>query len=160
MKRQAVRGLCWCNLPSRGAVCGLVALLSFPLGSALTVSLMRTQRVNAESRHVYQLMIYHTKPGKVPELENIFRDVSKQQEEHGLHVIGYWVPDDPLWRDTFVYVVQHPSLDEAKKNWDALHSDPAFLPYRRAAEPLIPKVNGRFTVDLIYMNPTTFSALQ
>lgn len=101
--------------------------------------------------------IYHTLPGKEPELESIFRDVSKQQEQHGLHVLGFWVPDqDPAWKDTFVYVVEHPSLEDAKRNWDSLHTDPAFLPYRRAAAPLIQVVNGRYNVDEIYMRPADF----
>jgi hypothetical protein len=104
-------------------------------------------------------MIYHTVQGKVPALESIFRDVSKLQAKHDLDVVGYWVPNnDPAWKDTFIYVVAHPSLDEAKKNWEALHADPAFLPYRKAAEPLVEKVNDEYRVDEVYMRPTDFSA--
>jgi hypothetical protein len=51
-------------------------------------------------------------------------------------------------------------MDDAKKNWHALHADPAFLPYRRSAEPLIKKVNDVFMVDEVYMRPTDFSALR
>jgi hypothetical protein len=32
--------------------------------------------------------------------------------------------------DAFLYLVAHSNVEEAKKNWDALHSDPAFPPYR------------------------------
>lgn len=146
---------------SRGwTLCG-IALLSFATGSLVTARLARPNQVRAYSNRVFELMVYHTVPGKVPALESIFRDVSKMQTAHNLDVVGYWVPnDDPSWKDTFIYLVAHPSLDEAKKNWHALHADPAFPPYRKAAEPLIEKVNDQFMVDEVYMRPTDFSAMK
>ena len=141
--------------------CVLMVLLSFAAGSLITARLMHAQQVRADSNRVFELMIYHTVPGKVPELESIFRDVSKMQEKYGLKVLGYWVPtEDPAWKDTFIYVVAHPSLEEGKKNWRALHADPAFPPYRKAAEPLIQKVDDQFQVDEIYMRPSDFSVLK
>lgn len=141
-------------------VCALV-LLSFAAGSLITARLTHAQQVRADSNRVFELMIYHAVPGKVPELESIFRDVSKMQEKYGLKVLGYWVPtEDPAWKDTFIYVVAHPSLEEAKKSWHALHADPAFPPYRKAAEPLIQKIGEQFQVDEIYMRPSDFSALK
>ena len=106
---------------------------------SITAHLTHVPEVNADSNRVFELMVYHTAPGKVPALESIFRDLSKLQTKHGLNVIGYWVPSDesPAWKDTFVYLIAHPSQDDARKNWAALHADPAFLPYRTAAMPLI-----------------------
>jgi hypothetical protein len=106
------------------------------------------QEVKADNNRVFELMGYHTEPGKVLALESIFKDVSKLQAKHGLNVVGYWVPNDNSsgWTDTFVYLVAHSSQDDAKKNWDALHADPQFLPYRKAAVPLIEKVNGDSTL--------------
>jgi NIPSNAP len=102
------------------------ALLSFAAGSLVTARLTHLRQVRADSNRVFELMVYHTEPGKVPELESIFRDVSKLQAKHDLNVIGYWVPnDDPAWANTFIYLVAHPSQEEAKKNWAALHADPA-----------------------------------
>ena len=37
---------------------------------------------------------------------------------------------------------------------------PTFLPYRKAAIPLIQKVNGNYNVDEIYMRPTDYSAMK
>ena len=137
------------------------AVASFALGSLTTAHLTHAREVRADSNRVFELMVYHTAPGKVPELESIFRDVSKLQAKHDLKVVGYWVPeDDAAWKNTFVYLVAHPSLDEAKRNWSALHADPAFLPYRKAAEPLIEKVNGEYNVDEVYMRPTEYSAMK
>jgi hypothetical protein len=52
----------------------------------------------------------------------------KAASQYNLNVVGYWVPEDPAWQHTFVYLVAHPSLEEAEANWHALHADPAFLP--------------------------------
>ncbi len=141
-------------------VCG-TALISFAAGSLLTARLMHPNQVRADSNRVFELMVYHTVPGKVPALESIFRDVAKLQAKHDLNVVGYWVPnDDPTWANTFIYLVAHPSLDEAKKNWHALHADPAFPEYRNQAAPLIEKVDEGYRVDEVYMRPTDFSAMK
>ncbi|PYV55092.1 MAG: NIPSNAP family protein, partial [Acidobacteria bacterium] len=93
--------------------------------------------------------------------ESIFRDVSKLQDKHNLNVLGYWVPEnDSAWANTFVYLVAHPSREEAKKNWAALHADPAFPGYRDRAVPIIDKVDENYRVDEIYMRPTDYSAMK
>ena len=138
-----------------------IALLSFAAGSLLTARLMPLGQVRADSNRVFELMVYHTVPGGVPDLESIFRDVSKLQAKHDLNVVGYWVPnDDPAWANTFIYLVAHPSKEAAKKNWDALHADPAFPPYRKQAVPLIEKDNDGYRVDEIYMRPADFSEMK
>ena len=137
------------------------ALASFVGGAMFTARLARVTEVKAGSDRVFEFMIYHTVPGKAPALESIFRDVAKQQTKYHLNVIGYWVPNDsPAWKDTFVYLVVHPSRKAAETNWHALHADPEFLPYRTAAEPLIRKTNGEYDVDEVYMRPTDFSAMK
>jgi hypothetical protein len=83
-------------------VCG-AALVSFGAGSLLTARLMRPNQVRADSNRVFELMVYHTVPGKVPALVPIFRDVAKLQTKHDMNVAGYWVPDDdPAWANTFI----------------------------------------------------------
>jgi hypothetical protein len=142
-------------------VCG-TALLSFAAGSVLTASLMHLGQVRADNNRVFELLVYHTLPGKEPALESIFRDVSKLQDKHGLNVVGYWVPDDndPAWANTFIYLVAHPSQDAAKKNWDGLHADPAFPEYRNQAAQIIEKMDQRYRVDEVYMRPTDYSAMK
>jgi NIPSNAP len=141
-------------------VCG-IALVSFASGSLLTARLTHLKQVRADSNRVFELMVYHTLPGKVPALESIFHDVSKLQAKYDMNVIGYWVPNnDPAWANTFIYLVAHPSLEEAKKNWHALHADPAFPEYRNQAVPLIEKVKEEYNVDEVYMRPTDYSAMK
>jgi hypothetical protein len=122
------------SIPGRWQFKGLrllgIVLVSFAGGAMFTARLARVPEVKADTDRVFELMIYHTEPGKVPALESIFRDVAKQQTRYNLNVIGYWVPnDDPAWKDTFVYLVVHPSRKAAEANWQALHADPEFLPY-------------------------------
>ena len=138
-----------------------IALVSFAAGALLTAVLTPLTNVRADSDRVFELMIYHAVPGKGPALESVFRDASKIMAKHGINVVGYWVPnEDPAWSDTFVYVVAHPSRDEAEKNWRALHTAPEFQPYIELAKPLIQKPEGKYKVDEVYMRPTDFSAMK
>ena len=140
--------------------CGAM-LLSFAAGSLITARLMHVRQVRADNHHVFELMIYHTLPGKATALEAIFRDDSKLMAQHGINVVGFWVPnEDPVWKDTFIYVVDFPSREEAKKRWHELHADAAAQPYVEAAKPLIQKVNEDYNVDEVYMRPTDFSAMR
>jgi len=145
----------------RGCTLLGTAVLSFVAGVLFTARLTHPKEVRADSDRVFELMIYHTVHGKEPALESIFRDVAKQQAKYNLNVVGYWVPnDDSAWKDTFIYLVVHPSRKAAEANWQALHADPEFLPYRKAAEPLIRRVNGDYDVEEVYMRPTDFSAMK
>jgi hypothetical protein len=146
----------------KGWMVCVTALVSFAAGSLLTGRLAHLEQVRADSNRVFELMIYHTVPGKVPALESIFRDVSKLQTKHDVNVVGYWVPggDDPAWANTFIYLVAHPSREEAKENWQALHADPAFPEYRNQAAQIIEKVDEKYRVDEVYMRPTDFSAMK
>lgn len=138
-------------------VCG-TALVFFAAGSLTTAQLNRSTQVGTDGERVFQLLIYHAVPGKVPDLVARFRDASKLLSKHGLNIIGYWVPEKKKapFDDTFIYLVAHPSPDEAKKRWDAFHADPAFQEYVKSenANKLIEKVDSTF------MRPTDFSALK
>jgi hypothetical protein len=137
------------------------SVLSFACGVVLAAHWVHVKEVRAGSNRVFELMVYHTAPGKVPELESIFQDVSKLQAKHDLNVVGYWVPDeDSPWKNTFVYLVAQASKADAKTHWDALHADPAFPPYRKAAAPLIEQVNGEYNVEEVFMRPADFSAMK
>lgn len=141
-------------------VCG-IAMVSFAAGSVLPVRLTRLNGARADSNRVFELLIYHASPGKGPALESLFRDASKIMAKDGVNVVGYWVPnEDPAWNDTFIYLVAHPSRDEAKKNWQALHADAEFQPYIESAKQLIQKPDEKYKVDEVYMRPTDFSAMR
>jgi NIPSNAP len=106
----------------------VLALLSFCAGSLVTARLMRVNEVRAEGERVFELRIYHCVPGKVPALESQFRDTtSKLLAKHDLKVVGYWVPEGRRdWDNTFIFLVAHSDLEEAKKNWDAMRPTQSF----------------------------------
>ena len=142
---------------TRWILCG-IALLSFAAGSLFTARLARIDQVRADNNRVFELRVYHTLPGKVPELESRFRDTtSKLLSKHDLNVVGYWVPEDaPAWDNTFIFMLAHPSREEAKKNWDAFLADPGFQEVLKTeqADKTVEKI------DVTYMRPTDFSALK
>ena len=128
------------------------SIISFVAG-LLLAQLIPSNQVKADNNQVYELLVYHAVPGKAAALESRFRTASKLQEKHNINAIGYWIPKgNPEWENTFIYIVGHSSLDEAKKNWNALHADPAFQDYVKSekAEKLIE------TVDRTYMRPADF----
>jgi len=147
---------------ARGRACW-TALLSFAAGSLLTAHWTHVEHVKADSNRVFQLEIYHAVPGKVPALVERFRSASQLQAKHNLDVIGYWVPTDsapdnmdPAFANTFVYLVAHANQEDAKKDWDAFHSDPSFQEYVKSerAEKLIEGVDSTF------MRPTDYSVMK
>jgi hypothetical protein len=139
----------------KGWTIGGVALLSFAAGSFTSARLAHLSQVRADSNRVFELRIYHAVPGKLPALETRFRDTaSKLLAKHGLNAVGYWIPEDaPPWDNTFVYILAHPSREEAKQNWDALMADPVFLEMVKfeQGDKLVEKVNSTF------MRPADFS---
>ena len=52
----------------RWTVCA-VALVSFAAGSLITTRLTHVNQVRADSNRVFELRVYHTVPGTLPELE-------------------------------------------------------------------------------------------
>jgi len=138
----------------RWRVCAM-ALLSFVAGSLITARLADIHHARADSNRIFELRLYHTLPGKVPALESRFRDTtSKLLAKHDLNVVGYWVPENtPAWDNTFIFMLAHASMDEAKRNWAAFAADPGFQAVLKSeqAEKTVEKV------DVTYMRPTDFS---
>jgi hypothetical protein len=135
-----------------------IALLSLAAGSLVTSRLTHVKQVKADSDHVFELRIYHTVPGKEPALEGRFRDTtSKLLAKHDLKVVGYWVPENaPAWDNTFIFMLAHASMEEAKKNWAAFAADPGFKEVVKSeqAEKTVDEV------DVTYMRPTDFSPMK
>jgi NIPSNAP len=129
-------------------VCG-IAVVSFA-GASLIAA---TNEGEADGNRVYELRVYHGVPGKMPALEARFRDTtSKLLAKHDLKVLGYWVGED----NTFIFMLAHSSREEAKKNWDALRTDPEFQAVAKSeqTDKLVEKL------DITYMRPTDFSSIK
>ena len=143
----------------KGSALAGLALFSFAAGSLLTARLAYVNQVRADANRVFELRVYHAVPGKLPALESRFRDTaSKLLAKHDLKAVGYWVPLDPPASDnTFIYILAHPSRDDAKKHWAAFQADPAFqemIKSQQGDAKLVEKV------DSTYMDPTDFSPMK
>ena len=90
----------------------------------------------AQSKRIYELRTYTANPGKLSELLRFFAEATEPAfARHGMKSIGYWVPTDaPAHDDTFIYILEHPSREEATKNWDAFRKDEAWVKARAGFE--------------------------
>src|SRR5882762_3392851 len=108
------------------------------------------------SKTVYELRIYHATPGKLTELLARFRDHTiKLFDRHGLKSVAYWTPiDEPQKSNTLIYILQHPSREEAAANWKSFQDDPEWKSVKEKSE-----ANGKLTeqIDSTFLVLTDFS---
>jgi hypothetical protein len=110
---------------------------------------------SAADAPVYELRIYYTHPGKMPDLLKRFRDHTlKLFEKHGMVNVMYWLPVEEKDQDKLYYILQHQSRDAAKASWKAFMDDPEWKQVAAASE-----ANGKIVakVDSIYLEKTDYS---
>jgi hypothetical protein len=135
-------------------------LLSFIGGGLLVVGMTTVSQSRAQSpNRVYELRMYHANEGKLDEVVARFRDHTVAIfNRHNMKSVGYFVPQDaPESKNLLIYVLEHPSRQEADKNWAAFQADPEWQKVRAASE-----ANGALVgkIDRYFMNPTDFSGLK
>jgi len=110
---------------------------------------------------VFELRTYTANEGKLGELQARFRNhVMKLFEKHGMTNVGYWSPqDEPLSKNTLVYILAHPSRQAAKASWAAFQNDPEWKKVKAESE-----ANGALVtpdnIKSFYMSPTEFSPMK
>jgi hypothetical protein len=108
---------------------------------------------------VFELRIYHVVSGKMEALQARFRDhTCKLFEKHGMTIIGFWNPADPKQAERkLVYLLAFPSLQAAKKSWQAFRDDPAWKAVRVASEK-----DGKIVekIESVYLSPTDYSPMK
>src|SRR4030095_9364367 len=100
--------------------------LSFLCGAAVMIAFSALRGSTSPSHHVYELRMYHVHEGKMDALKARFGDHTDALfKRHNMKIIGYWVPEDtPASQNLFIYILEHPSRQEAEKNWAAFQTDP------------------------------------
>jgi hypothetical protein len=100
-------------------------VLPFLCGAAVMLGLSALGGSNP-SHHVYELRLYHLHEGKMDALRDRFGDHTDAIfKRHNMKSIGYWSPEDaPDSQNLFIYILEHPSRQEAEKNWAAFQADP------------------------------------
>ena len=134
--------------------------LSFLLGVTLMLVISKLGASNEQPpSHVYELRLYHAKEGKIDALKARFGDHTDALfRQHNMKSIGYWSPQDaPDSQNLFIYILEHPSRQEAEKNWAAFQADPEWKKVKAESEANGPLVDH---IDHYFMDPTSFSALK
>ncbi len=118
------------------------------------------EEVDESEDGVYELRIYRTNEGKLPNLDARFRDHTiRLFDRHGMKSVAYWHPtDEPASDDTLIYILRHDSRDAAKESWQAFAQDEDWQKVARESQK-----DGRFLrerPEVVYMKPTDYSALK
>jgi len=112
-----------------------------------------------EAGHVFEIRTYTAEPGKLDALHARFRDHTVQIfKKHSMTSVGYFAPqDDPLSKNTLIYVLSFPSRDAAKKSWDEFRNDPEWQKVAKESE-----ANGKLVtkVDSVFADPTDYSPMK
>jgi hypothetical protein len=134
------------------------AIVSFVCGAAVIIGFDMLAGSNP-SRHVYELRMYHVNPGKMDALIARFGNHTDAIfKQHNMKSIGFWRPEDvPNSENLFIYVLEHPSREEARKNWAAFQADPEWKKVKAESETQGPLADH---IDSYFMDPTSFSPLQ
>jgi hypothetical protein len=134
------------------------SLLSFIGGVAVTLGVGNLGG-SKPSQHVYELRMYHVNEGKMDALVARFGDHTDALfRRHNMKSIGYWRPEDaPYSQKLFVYILEHPSREEARKNWAAFQADPEWKKVKADSEAQGPLLDH---IDSYFMDPTSYSALK
>jgi len=135
-------------------------VLSFLLGGTFMLAFSKLGASNAQPpSHVYELRLYHPHEGKLDALKARFGDHTDAIfRRHNMESIGYWSPEDgPDSQNLFIYILEHPSRQEAEKNWAAFQADPEWKKVKAESEANGPLVDY---IDHYFMDPTNFSALK
>ena len=132
--------------------------LSFIGGAVVALGFSMLARSD-NSQHVYELRLYQVNDGKMEALKARFGDHTDAIfKRHNMKSIGYWVPQDaPYSQAMFVYILEHPSREEAQKNWAAFQADPEWKRVKADSETQGPLAKH---IDSYFMEPTSYSALK
>jgi hypothetical protein len=129
------------------------------MGAAMMMSVtngMEAQSAGDSTGVVYELRIYHTHEGKFEPLVKRFRErETKIFARLGMHVLGYWTPDDePMKGRELIYLLRHKSRAAATESWATFRSDPEWMKLKAESE-----ADGAFVekYDITFMTLTDFS---
>jgi len=109
--------------------------------------------------HVYEMRTYTATEGKLDAVNARFRDHTRRIfERHNMKSVGYWTPlEGPTAGTTLVYILEHPSREEARKNGAAFSADPEWQKAKAESEK-----DGRIVAkaESVFLVPTDYSAIK
>jgi hypothetical protein len=109
--------------------------------------------------HVYEMRTYTATEGKLANVNARFRDHTQRIfAKHNMKSVGYWTPSEgPLAETTLIYILEHPSRDEARKNWAAFSADPEWQKAKAESE-----AGGKIVAkaESVFLTPTDYSPIK
>jgi hypothetical protein len=127
------------------------------LGIVLGWSTRSLRADSAKEAMVYELRTYHTLDGRLPALNDRFKNHTLELfEKHGMKNIVYGTPIDNEGKavdNKLVYLLAHKSQAAARASFAAFGKDPAWIAAREASEKdgkIVAKVESQFLVPTDY----------
>jgi hypothetical protein len=131
----------------------LAATVGFWFGRATTAS------AAVSKDRVFEIRTYTAEPGKLEALHSRFRDHTLDIfKKHGMTSIGYFAPmDEPLSKNTLIYILSFPSRDAAKKSWAEFGADPEWQKVSKDSQ-----VDGKMLtkVESVFAEATDYSPMK
>jgi hypothetical protein len=113
----------------------------------------------ATPSHIYEMRTYTAADGKLDAVNARFRDHTRRIfEKHHMKSVGYWLPSEgPMAGTTLIYILEHPSREEARKNWAEFSADPEWQKVKAESEK-----DGRIVqkAESVFMTATDYSAIK
>ena len=107
---------------------------------------------------IYELRIYRTLPGRLPNLLDRFRNHTLRiWERHGIRQAGFWTTLVGESSYDLTYLLAWESLAEREKKWAAFMADPEWQKVRTESEKDGP-INANVSNSLLV--PTDFSSVK
>ena len=107
---------------------------------------------------IYELRIYRTLPGRLPNLLARFQNHTLRiWERHGIRQAGFWTTLCGESNFDLTYLLAWESLAEREVKWPAFAADPEWLTVRAESEKdgeIVANISNQF------LTPTAFSAVK
>jgi hypothetical protein len=109
--------------------------------------------------HVYEMRTYTPAEGQLDAVKARFRHHTLRIfERHNIKSVGYWTPlEGPTAGTTLIYILEHSSREEARKNWAEFSADPEWQKVKAESEK-----DGRIVArtESVFLTPTDYSAIK
>ena len=107
---------------------------------------------------IHELRIYHAVPGRLPDLNNRFSNITlKLWEKFGIRQAGFWTTLIGPNNHALYYLLEWESLAEREQKWNAFASNPEWLAARAETEKNGPLVER---VENLILTPTAYSKVK
>jgi hypothetical protein len=105
---------------------------------------------------LYELRVYHMHPGKLPNINNRFRDVTLDIfARHGIKVCDYF--EDAEGKDTIYYICAFENRKQRDDAFEAFRADPEWIAAAAASQvdgPIVDHVESFFMTRVPFVKPS------